>query len=136
MSETQAPNPKPDQISCLYREGGKQAELYAVLDDKGRSTYLSIRLSSSYVAHEVVVSIIVEKLDAGYEITVEKSVKNKMEVSVRDILYGRFYTVDDTYVVVSMSDLENVKSLNDVLEIARQVYVEVQRITMSALSLI
>jgi hypothetical protein len=138
MSETQAENPGSEkagnEITISFREKGRQAELYARLDAEGRSEYLCIRLRSNYVAHEVAVSIAVEKLGVRYRITVEKTVVNKLDYSVRDVISAKYYTVDDRHVVVSKNELENVKSLSDILELARQVYEEVQRITMAALN--
>jgi hypothetical protein len=140
MSETLAQNPGSEkagnEIALFFRDRGRQAELYARLDGEGRSEYLSIRLRSNYVAHEIAVTITVEKLGVRYRVTVEKAVVNKLDYSVRDVMSARYYTVDDRYVVVSKNELEKVKSISDVIELAKQVHEEVQRITASALNLI
>jgi hypothetical protein len=138
MSETLAQNPGSEkagnEMVLFFKDRGRQADLYARLDGEGRSEYLGIRLRTNYVAHEIAVTITVEKLGVRYKVMVEKSVVNKLDYSVRDVINARYYTVDDRYVVVTRSVLERVKSFDDVLEIARQVHEEVQRITMSALS--
>jgi len=140
MSETLARNPGSEkagnEITMSFRERGRQADLYARLDAEGRSEYLSIRLRGNHVAHEIAVTITVEKLGVRYRITVEKAVVNKLDYSVRDVISARYFTVDDRYVVITRSDLERVRSFSDIMEMAKQVYEEAQRITMSALNLI